>query len=128
MTKQSNRLLRLYAELIGGMPGKDGRGFPLLGALKRIDDGWLTLPQAESYLLVSSFTVRRLVRAGRIRTWRAGYPSHATFVRLADCQALLEDMRIEDRRLGGCVNQYLPQTGNVEKSKPKSRQRRKQVD
>ena len=122
---------KLMVEMSLVSPGHTIAGSPkamvVNGAVDRVMDGWYTLPQAEAYLVAGEIVIRKLIRAGRIRAFRPAYRSNVLLVSRADCRQVLNDAARAAGMFDGCVNQSLPQTGEVEKSKQNSRQRPKQT-
>ena len=104
-----SRLLQLYSDTLGFANGTVAKENTLVGSLMRLEHGWLTLPQAMGFLCASDITIRKLARAGRIRTIKPDF-GQTVFYSLADCQSLLDDCVPDcEPDVTGCVNDVVPQ-------------------
>lgn len=123
-----DRLLEHYVHGESLEHSRDAKNLASVLSAARVVDGWITLRQAMAYLCVSHVSLGKLIKAGRIRAFKPDYGTHTVLVSLEDTRAVLADAATRAGMFDGCVNQSLPQTGKVEKSKQKSRQRRKPID
>lgn len=117
------RLLHLYADILGPILGRETKDHTALGTLLRVEHGWLSLRQAGAYLGTSEWSVRKLVRQGRLRALQPNYPTHSIYIAVEDCRKLLAESPYEVVALPGCDNSPLAQSEPKKKSKPKSGKR-----